>query len=143
METTQVSRLRKKKLDSLSSVNQIRGNNESAKFSQSRSAVNFQKTPEFSQKLPNFSLNFSDTNQNNQSGRLPVLQEEELEQQKSHNVNKNTLRPMQTDATLLGPTCCVRLHGTTTMLALVGYSLKPVKLLGPCQRTQHCWPKKP
>ena len=23
-------------------------------------------------------------------------------------------------ATLLGPTCCVRLHGTTTMLALVG-----------------------
>ena len=27
---------------------------------------------------------------------------------------------MQTDATLLGPTCCVRLHGTTTMFALVG-----------------------
>ena len=35
-------------------------------------------------------------------------------------------------------TCCVRLHGTTTMLALVAYSLKPVKLLGPCKRTQHC-----
>ena len=30
------------------------------------------------------------------------------------------LRPVQTDATLLGPTCCVRLHGSTTMLALVG-----------------------
>ena len=30
-------------------------------------------------------------------------------------------------ALLLGPTCCVRLHGTTTMLALVAYSLKPVK----------------
>ena len=29
------------------------------------------------------------------------------------------LRPMQMDATLLGPTCCVRLHGITTMLALV------------------------
>ena len=34
------------------------------------------------------------------------------------------------------------LHGTTTMLALV-YSLKPVKLLGPCKRTQHCWQKNP
>ena len=29
------------------------------------------------------------------------------------------------------------------MLALVGYSLKPVKLLGPCKRTQHCWPTTP
>ena len=35
----------------------------------------------------------------------------------------------QRHATLLGPTCCVRLHGTTTMLALVVYSLKPLKLL--------------
>ena len=26
-------------------------------------------------------------------------------------------------------TCCVRLHGTTTMLALVACSLKPIKLL--------------
>ena len=26
------------------------------------------------------------------------------------------------------------------MLALVAYSLKPVKILGPCKRTQHCWP---
>ena len=40
-------------------------------------------------------------------------------------------------------TCCVRLHGTTTILALVAYSLKPVKLLGPCKRTQHCWPTTP
>ena len=29
------------------------------------------------------------------------------------------------------------------MLALVAYSLKPVKLLGPCKRTQHCWPTTP
>ena len=43
------------------------------------------------------------------------------------------------NAALLGPTCCVRLPGTTTMLALVAYSLKPVKRLGPCKRTQHCW----
>ena len=49
--------------------------------------MHFQKTPEFSQKLPNCTLNFSDTNQNNQSRRLPVLQEEELERQKSQNVN--------------------------------------------------------
>ena len=37
----------------------------------------------------------------------------------------------------------LRLHGTTTMLALVAYSLKHVKLLGPCKRTQHCWPTTP
>ena len=47
------------------------------------------------------------------------------------------------NTTLLGPTFCVRLHGTTTMLALVAYSLKPVKLFVPCKRTQHCWPKNP
>ena len=29
------------------------------------------------------------------------------------------------------------------MLALVAYGLKPVKFLGPCKRTQHCWPKAP
>ena len=46
----------------------------------------------------------------------------------------------QQHAILLGPTCCVRLHGATTMLVLVAYSLKPVKFLGPCKRTQHCWP---
>ena len=48
---------------------------------------------------------------------------------------------------IVGPnnvvTCCVRLYGTTTMLALVAYSLKPVKLLGPYKRTQHCWPTTP
>ena len=52
----------------------------------------------------------------------------------------------QQHPTLFGPTmltCCVRLHGTTTMLALVAYSLKPVILLGPCKRTQHCWPTTP
>ena len=32
-------------------------------------------------------------------------------------------------------TSCVRLHATTTMLALIAYSLKQVKLLGPCKRT--------
>ena len=37
----------------------------------------------------------------------------------------------------------VNLHGTTTVLALVAYSLKPVKLLGPCKRTQLCWPNTP
>ena len=50
----------------------------------------------------------------------------------------------QHHTTLLGLTCCVRLHGTTTVLAaLVAYSLKPVKLLGPCKRTQHCLAKNP
>ena len=29
------------------------------------------------------------------------------------------------------------------LLVLVAYSLKPVKLLGQCKRTQHCWPKTP
>ena len=54
------------------------------------------------------------------------------------------LRPMQKDPTPNNVvTCCVRLHGTTTMLALVAYSLKPVKLLGPCKRTQHCRPTTP
>ena len=61
----------------------------------------------------------------------------------------SVLRPMQTDATLLANNtqhcwakhaCCVRLHGTTTMFALVAYSLKPVKLLGTYKRTQHGWP---
>ena len=33
---------------------------------------------------------FRHTNQNNQSERFLVLQEEELERQRSHNVNKNT-----------------------------------------------------
>ena len=55
---------------------------------------------------------------------------------------------MQTDATLLAnntqhcwtqPVASVWME-PTTMLALVAYSLKPVKLLDPCKRTQHCWP---
>ena len=29
------------------------------------------------------------------------------------------------------------------MLALVAHSLKRVKLLGPCKRTQYCWPTTP
>ena len=62
------------------------------------------------------------------------------------------LRPMQTEATLLANNtqhcwaqhvASVNLHGTTTVLALVTYSLKPVKLLGPCKRTQLCWPNTP
>ena len=35
----------------------------------------------------------------------------------------------QQHPTILGPTCCVRLHGKTKMFALVAYSLKPVKRL--------------
>ena len=60
---------------------------------------------------------------------------------------------MQTDPTLLANitllgvvTCCVRLQEPQQcwhLLALVAYSLKPVKLLGPCKRTQHCWPTTP
>ena len=57
---------------------------------------------------------------------------------------KRTQHCWPTTPNIVGPnnvvTCCVRLHGTTTMLALVAYSLKPVKLLGPYKRTQHCWP---
>ena len=51
---------------------------------------------EFSQELPDFSTNFSETNQNNQSGGFPVLQEEELERQRSQNVNKNMLKSTNT-----------------------------------------------
>ena len=60
---------------------------------------------------------------------------------------KRTQPCWPTTPNIVGPnnvvTCCARLHGTTTMLALVAYSLKPVKLLGPCNRTQHCWPTTP
>ena len=45
----------------------------------------------------------------------------------------------QQHATLLGPTCCVRLHGTTTMLALVAYSLRPVATTLLANNTQHFW----
>ena len=57
------------------------------------------------------------------------------------------IKPQANGPNIVGPnnvvTCCVRLHGTTTMLALVAYSLKPVKRLSPCKRTQHCWPTTP
>ena len=52
----------------------------------------FRKCQEFSQKLTNISQNFSDNYQNNQNGTFAVLQEEELERQKSQKVNKNTLK---------------------------------------------------
>ena len=61
---------------------------------------------------------------------------------------KRTQHCWPTTPNIVGPsnvvTCCdARLHGTTRMLALVAYSLKPVKFLGPCKRTQHCWPTTP
>ena len=56
---------------------------------------------------------------------------------------KRTPHCWPTSANIVGPTCCVRLHGATTMLALVG-TCCVVKFLGPCNwRTQHCWPKTP
>ena len=56
---------------------------------------------------------------------------------------------MQTDATLLAnntqhrwaqhvASVCMESQQYWHLLALVAYSLKPVKLLGPCKRTQHC-----
>ena len=68
-------------------------------------------------------------------------------QTKLHDYRFCTLKAHANGPNIVGAnnvvTCCVRLHGTTTMLALVAYSLKPVKLLGPCKRTQHCWPTTP
>ena len=68
----------------------------------------------------------------------------------------NTQHCWPTTPNIVGPnnvvTCCVHLHATTTMLALVAFSLKPVKLLGPrkwtrcsllANNTQHCWPTTP
>ena len=55
--------------------------------------------------------------------------------------NEYRLKAHANGRNTVGPNiCCVHLHGATTMLALVAYSLKPVKLLGPCKRAQHCWP---
>ena len=62
-----------------------------------------------------------------------------------------TFRPIQTDATLLtnNTQCCWAQHVESVcmepqqcwhLFALVAYSLKPVKRLGPCKQTQHCWP---
>ena len=67
----------------------------------------------------------------------------EIPRIKAHDANGRNIVGQQ-HATLLGLTCCVRLHGTTTMLALVAYGLKPVKLLDPYlprKQTQHCLPK--
>ena len=61
---------------------------------------------------------------------------------------------MQTDATLLANNTqhCWAQHVASVrmesqqcwqLLAVVTYSLNPVKLLGPYKRTQHCWPKTP
>ena len=52
----------------------------------------------------------------------------------------------QQNATFLGPTCFICLHGTTTMLTLVGtccVQFETGQAFGPSKRTQHCWPKTP
>ena len=57
---------------------------------------------------------------------------------------------MQTDTTLLAnntrncwdqhvASICMEPQQCWHLLALIAYSLKPVKLLGPYKRTQHCW----
>ena len=65
----------------------------------------------------------------------------------SHSPYSGNFKAHAIGPNIVGPnnvvTCCVRLNGTTTMLAHVAHSLKPVKLLGPCKRTQHCWPTTP
>ena len=43
------------------------------------------------------------------------------------------LSPVQTDATMLDVTCCVR---WLTLMRVVAQSFKPVKLLATCKRTQ-------
>ena len=61
-------------------------------------------------------------------------------------------RPMQTDATLLAnntqhcwaqhvASVCMEPQQCWHLLALVAYSLKPIKRLGLCKRTQHCSPE--
>ena len=47
---------------------------------------------EFSKEFSKFSLNFSETNQHNQSGRFPVLQVEELERKRSYIVNRKHVK---------------------------------------------------
>ena len=59
---------------------------------------------------------------------------------------KRTQHCWPTTRSIVGPNMLRRLHGTTTMLALVGTrceQFEPFTLLGPCKRTQHCWPKPP
>ena len=75
------------------------------------------------------------------------------ESEKKYNLY-SLLRSMQTDTTLLANntqhcwaqyvvSVCMEPQQCCHLLALVAYSLKPVKLLGPCKRAQHCWPKTP
>ena len=56
----------------------------------------------------------------------------------------------QQHPTLLGPTMlwlvasvCMEPQQCWHLLALHAHSLKPVKHLGQCKRTQHCWPTSP
>ena len=69
-----------------------------------------------------------------------------------HPTDHNVLRPVQMDATLLAnntqhcwaqhvASVCMEPQQYWHLLALVAYSLKPVKRLVPCKRTQHCWPR--
>ena len=67
---------------------------------------------------------------------------------KAHANGRNSVGQHQ--QTLLGPTMllliasvCMEPQQCWHLLTLVAYSLKPVKLLGPCKRTQHCWPTTP
>ena len=69
---------------------------------------------------------------------LTFVKSEILEAVKAHANERNIVG--QKRSTLLVLTCCVCLHGTATVLALVACSLRPVKLLGQCKRTQRCWP---
>ena len=64
------------------------------------------------------------------------------------------LKALQTDSTLLAnntqhcwaqhvASLCMEPQQCWHLLALVAHSLKPAKLLVPCKRKQHCWPKTP
>ena len=49
-------------------------------------------------------------------------------------MQRKLLRSMHTEATLLGPTCCVRLHGTRTMLAFDCVQFETIQTFRPIQR---------
>ena len=64
------------------------------------------------------------------------------------------LSPVQTEATVLAndfqhcwllyvASVCTPVACCCVLLGVVAQSLKPVKLLAPCKRTQHCWPTTP
>ena len=90
MKTTQVSRLRENWIVCFQPIKFEKIMDQPIKAKQvsasapSRCGVRFQKMPKFSQKLPNISRNFRDTNQNNQSIRFPVLQEEVIKRKSTH-----------------------------------------------------------